>query len=197
MVISKRERYIVIATLAAAGLLLIDRVVYSPLMVQWNDIETRTDARRVELIDTNKLIKESREKSRQWSAMSGKRLPRNASEAESQILNSVREWASEARLPPLSAVKPERSEKEKDFYKMTFRATASGSMAQVSRFLYYIQTSSVPARITDVTITSRKEGTDELTLNLGIATIYPVPESEKTRPALQQTAALDGREVLR
>ena len=196
MVISKRERYIVVATLAAAVLLLLDWLVYTPLMARWADIDSRTDARRVELIDANKLIKESREKSRQWSAMSGKRLPRDASEAESQILSSVRDWASDSRLS-LSAVKPERNEKEKDFYKITFRATASGSMSQVSRFLYQVQTSSVPARITDVTITSRKEGTDELTLNLGIATIYPVPESEKTRPAVQQTAALSMREVMR
>jgi hypothetical protein len=103
-----------------------------------------------------------------------------ASQAESQVLNSVREWAQDARLS-LSSVKPERTEKEKDYYKITFRATASGTMQQVTRFLYSVQTGSVPARITDVSITSRKEGTDDLTLTLGIATIHPVPESEKPR----------------
>jgi len=195
VVLSKRERYVVWATLAAAGIFALDRLVYTPLMAQWADIEGRTTTAQLELIDANKLIKESRLKNRAWAAMIGKRLPRDASEAESQIFSSVRDWASESRLS-LSSVKPERNEKEQDFYRITFRATAGGNMAQVSRFLYHIQTSGVPARITDITITTRKEGTDELTLNLGIATLYPVPESEKPRPPAQ-TAALDMREVLR
>jgi hypothetical protein len=53
--------------------------------------------------------------------------------------------------------------------------------------------------VTDVSITSRKEGTDDLTLNVGIATIHPVPESEKSRqqpPAPTAAAWAPVREVL-
>ena len=191
-----------IATLTTAGLLALDKVVYTPLMTRWTEIESKTTDSSKELIAANKLIKESRQKNRDWAAMIGNRLPRDASTAESQILSSVRDWASESRLG-LSSVKPERTEKEKDFYKITFRATANGNMSQVSRFLYHVQTSTVPARITDMTVTTRKEGTDELTLNVGIATIYPVPDSEKPKPAAAQqpleTASLSGarREVVR
>lgn len=195
MVLSKRERYIVFAAAATLGLLALDRIIYTPLMERWSDIDKRTATARKELIDANKLIKESRQKSRAWADLGGKRLPGNASEAESQILGSVRDWASESRLS-LSSLKPERNEKERDFYRITFRATGSGTMSQVSRFLYLLETASVPARLTDVTLTSRKEGTDDLTINLGVATIYPIPESEKPRPAVQ-TAAIGSLEVMR
>jgi len=180
VVLSKRERYIAIVSLSVAGILALDRLVYTPLMAQKEEIDMRIDSASEELIGARSLIKTSRDKGRDWAKMSGKGIPQNASQAESQVLNSVREWAQDARLS-LSSVKPERTEKEKDYYKITFRATASGTMQQVTRFLYSVQTGSVPARITDVSITSRKEGTDDLTLTLGIATIHPVPESEKPR----------------
>ena len=195
MVLSKRERFIVFAAAATIGLLALDRIIYTPLMERWADIDKRTTAARKELIDANKLIKESRQKNRAWADLGGRRLPGNASQAESQILGSVREWASESRLS-LSSLKPERNEKERDFHRITFRATGSGTMAQVARFLFHIETASEPARMTDVTITSRKEGTDDLTINLGIATIYPVAESERSRSTLQ-TASTGSLEVMR
>jgi hypothetical protein len=53
-------------------------------------------------------------------------------------------------------------------------------MAQISRFLWRIQAATIPVRITDLQITSHKEGTDDLALVLGIGTIYPAPEPEKS-----------------
>ena len=129
--------------------------------------------------------------SRKWSEISGHALRADASQAESQLLNSVRDWAQEAGMS-LSSVNPLRSnEKEKDFYKTTFRATGGGSMAQVGRFLWRIQTSTIPVRITELTINSRKDGADDLNVSISIATIYLPPESEK--PQRTASAAWEGR----
>jgi hypothetical protein len=48
----------------------------------------------------------------------------------------------------------------------------------------------IPVRITDMTITSKKEGTDDLSLQLGIATIYLTGEAEKkdNKPAAASAA---------
>ena len=66
-------------------------------------------------------------------------------------------------------------------------------MSQVGRFLYRIQTATVPVRITDLTINSRKEGTDDLAVQLGIATIYLPPDTDKTNhmPAAVPTPSVD------
>ena len=90
----------------------------------------------------------------------------------------------------LSSLKPERTEKEKDFFKITFRATGGGSMAQVGRFLWRIETAQVPVRVTDVTITSRKPGTDDLAVQLGIATSYLAPEPGADRSFRPTTGSI-------
>jgi hypothetical protein len=122
---------------------------------------------------------------RQWSHLAASGLKPNQSEAESQLVHSITEWAQDAGLT-LPTQQAGRTEREREFNRMTFRATGAGGMAQISRFLYRIETASIPARITDLTTSSRKDGSDDLSLALGISTIYPAPEP--SRPAPQPAA---------
>src|SRR5688500_3665964 len=181
MTINKRERTIGIVAGAVVGLLLLDQVLITPLLARWTDADDKIELATMDRNAAEDLIFASERANGQWSRMIGTQLHRDASEAESQVLNSVREWAQEAGMT-LSSVKPERTEKEKDFFKITFRATGGGGIAQVGRFLWRLETASVPVRVTDVTITSRKPGTDELGVQLGIATSYLAPETVDKLP---------------
>ena len=104
----------------------------------------------------------------------------NASETESQLQNNVVSWAQDAGLT-LPAVKSERTEKEKDFYKFTVRATGTGTMQQIGRFLYRMQTAQVPVRVSELTISTRKEGTDDLSVQMAISTIYLASEADNPK----------------
>jgi Tfp pilus assembly protein PilO len=115
---------------------------------------------------------------KRWTEISSGALKRDESQSESQMLQNVLEWARGAGME-VPSFKRERVEREKDFVKVTFRATGTGTMNQIGKFLWRIQTASVPVRITDVSITSKKEGTDDLSVQLGIATIYLTAEAEK------------------
>ena len=75
MVLSKRERYIAIVSLSVAGILALDRLVYTPLMAQKEEIDMRIDSASEELIGARSLIKTSRDKGRDWAKMSGKGIP--------------------------------------------------------------------------------------------------------------------------
>jgi hypothetical protein len=125
--------------------------------------------------------------------MSGTTLKIDASTAESQIIRSVGDWAAESRLQ-LSSVKPDRAEKDKQFQKITFRANAIGSMSAISQFVWKIQTSKIPIRITDITITTRRDGMDDLTLELGISTLFQPPEPVEAKPAAGKGEVAMGRE---
>lgn len=195
MTLNKRERLIGIAAGAVVGLLLLDQVLVTPLLARWRDADDRIELATAQRSSADDLIFTSERANRQWARVIGGQLQHDASEAESQVLNSVREWAQEAGMS-LSSLKPERTEKEKDFYKITFRATGGGGMSQIGRFLYRIETATVPVRVTDVTITSRKPGTDELGIQLGIATSYLAPEAIE-KLAHPTTAAPASREVER
>ena len=99
------------------------------------------------------------------------------------MLNAISELARECNLT-LVSVKAEAGEKEKGYQKITFRATANGGMLAISRFLYRIETAGIPVRVSDIAITSHKEGTDDLEARMAITTIYAVtPDKPAAKPA--------------
>ena len=172
MVMSKRERYIGLVTLAVLAILVLDRFILTPA----SDRMTRLDAdiadAQQKMLGAQQLFTASNKANRNWARMSGDTM-RAGVDMESRVLNSVREWAQDEgmRLP---SVIPQPAQQEKGFNKSILRATGSGSLNQIGRFLYRIQTASAPIRITDMQINATREGTDELSLNVGIATISPL-----------------------
>ena len=104
-------------------------------------------------------------------------LKANASEAEQQIYHKLRDWASDAKLS-LTTVKPDTKTVKGDLGVGSFTASGTGPMAAVSRFLWLIESATIPVRITDLTVGSRKAGTDDLSIQLHLTTLYVAPEAE-------------------
>ena len=44
-------------------------------------------------------------------------------------------------------------------------------MSAVANFLWKVRTSSIPARVTDIVLSARPEGSDNLTVTVGISTL--------------------------
>jgi Tfp pilus assembly protein PilO len=189
VVLSKRERYVATVTILAVLILGLDQFFIDPLLKRKEMLDSRIATAQEQLDRASRLFTTSRAANRKWSEMTHGGLRHDASEAESLVLHSVRDWAQDAGMS-LSSVKPERTEKEKEFYRITIRATGTGGMAQVGQFLWRIKTASVPVRITDLSINSRKEGTDDLAVQLGISTIYLAPETDKSKSAALMTREL-------
>jgi hypothetical protein len=209
--LSKRERMIGLTVGTLIGLFALDRLAVSPLRAQREQLLTSINDADLTLVQSNNLIQSKPILDRQLMDNVSKGLTKGQSEAESQLLNSLREWAQEAgldlaTLKPAGAAQPvikpggRANEKEKAFLKLACRATGTGNTAQVARFIHRIQTASIPVRITDMTINTKKEETDDLEVSLGISTIFLTPEAVKvlaertgapaaSRPAAASTSA--------
>src|SRR5882672_11694537 len=135
MILSKRERTIVVVTTAVLPLFLADRFFLSPILGRRERIETETAELVLERQKAESLFKQKRQLAPRWREMTDSGLGTGAEAAESRMLHAIRDWAQEAELN-LASVKHERTEMERQFQKITWRAAASGSMAAVSRFLY-------------------------------------------------------------
>ena len=179
MVLTKRERYVGIATVSVLAILVLDRVILTPAKDRIDKLNEDIRLAQQEHLNAQQLFTSNRRANRDWKAIAGDALTRDTGDPESRVLSAMREWAQDEgmRLP---SVIPQPPQVEKGFSKIVFRATGSGNLNQVGRFLYRVQTAEIPLRITDLQITS-KDGTDELSVNFGIATISPVPETN--RPA--------------
>src|SRR5688572_7840888 len=193
MVLTKRERYVGIATVAVLSILVLDRFILQPAKDRIDKLDADIARAQQDHLNAQQLFNSSRRANRDWKTIAGDAMTRDTGDPESRVLNSVREWAQEEgmRLP---SVIPQPAQVEKGFNKIVFRATGSGNLSQVGRFLYRVQTASMPLRITDLQITS-KDGTDELSVNFGIATISPVPEANRPAGAPTDRNPGAGREL--
>jgi len=186
VVMSQRERYIVIATVGVVALFALDYLFLSPLFERYKNLDDQITADLVQVDHNNKVFKRAKDAKLKWSEMTVGALKADASTTESQLIDSIGQWAQDARMSV--SYKPERTEKGKEFVKVTYRATCNGSMSQLRTFLLHVQRATIPIRITDLQVSSRPEGTDALQISMGISTVYLAPETDKDKPGAPRPA---------
>jgi hypothetical protein len=183
MVLSRRERYVLIGTLVAVGALAADRLVMSPLLNRVNETQARRDNLLSELERAKTLLSYRHDLAPRWRQMVQTGMKNDPAEAESQVLHAIRDWAEESGLS-LSLLKPDRLTEKTRLPEIGFQASGTGTMNGVARFLWRARTASIPIKVAEVQISARKEGTDDLSFQLRLSTVYA-----PARPATAATAA--------
>ena len=181
MVMSRRERYILLVTALAVGLFILNWGVIDPLLAERMVLAGKIDGLQPKVRKAQGLIENVPRMERAYHDMVGSGVKTNASEAESQLYRAVDECAQQSGFNVATSTRDRATEKERGFFRMTVRYTGGGSMQQVSRFLYNLQQSTLPVRVTDLSITPRREATDDLTVSFGLSTIF-LP-ADPTKPA--------------
>ena len=191
MVLSKRERYVLAATIVAVAALVLDRFIVTPFLKRRADTATEKEILLREMdIAVNQFARRKRME-REWKEMLQSALASDVSQAESQILHAVRNWAQESGLT-LSSVKPERVPQEGDMQEITFQAAGTGPMRSVARFVWQLETASLPLKVTWLQLGSRKEGADDLSLQVRISALYlPAGPEPSTEPGTGPVARGD------
>ena len=168
---SKRERTIALFAGAVAGVLALDQIVISPLWNRAVEADERATLALGELNQAQQTITRAEVSERRWRKISGDTIKPDAQTAEGQLVNLIPEWATEAGLA-LRSTKPERTEDQQGFGTISVAATFEGNLAAVAKFLHAVQTADVPVRVADARVVVQQEGTDELLLQVTLATIY-------------------------
>jgi hypothetical protein len=183
MVLSKRERLIILATAIVVAMLVLDRYAVTPLLEAREVLEAQKQVLVADLARAGALLARKHQTQPKWKEMLAGGLQSDPAEAESQILHAVRNWSMEAGLR-LSSVKPERLPEKTALPEIAFQAVGTGSMSAVSRFLWRLETAKVPIRVKELQVGARKEGTDDLTLQVRLSTLYlPAERPEATGAA--------------
>jgi hypothetical protein len=194
VVISKRERYIAIGAVAAAVLLGLDSYVLTPYFDQRSAIASEREQTIRRLSEADSLFGRQRRLQGIWTDIQRGGLKGNPSQAESQALQAVLDWAKASGVE-LAALKPERTTQEGKFQVISFSVTGTGSMAAVSRLLWSLESATIPVRVNDMQITPRKEATDDLSVRLSVSTLCMPPDSDAKpdRNAAAETSARGDR----
>jgi len=170
MVLSKRERIILIATLASVGLFVVNRFVIEPVQAKLDEMEAQRQQLLGDLNEAELLIGNHRRMQKKWKAMLSDGL-RNDTEAESRVLSALREWSGAAGLA-LSSIKPERVSSDRGLQEMIFTVAGKGTLDSVARFLWQIETAALPVKIKDMQLGSSSELGDSMSLQLHLSALY-------------------------
>lgn len=183
MVLSKRERIIVIVSIAALVILVLDRYALTPLLDADARVETALAAAKDKQAKDMRLIRQAAgTTSKRWNEMIEGGLKSDPAQSEGQVLHALEGWASEAGLSPLS-MKPERVTQTGELREITVQAAGTGSMSAVAGFLWRIESSQMPLRTRDLQLSARREGADDLSMTVRVSTLYLAPQSAKAPPA--------------
>jgi hypothetical protein len=180
MVLSKRERYIVFGAALVLGGLALDRVVLGPLLEGWSATEVQRQALLAEMNRATATLRHSKELAPKWRAMVRSGIRDDPAEAESQALHAIRNWTEESGVA-LSLLKPDRLTERTRLPEISFQASCNGSMDSISKLLWRVRNATIPVRITELQLATRKEGTDDLSIQLRLSTVYR-PETARAGP---------------
>ncbi len=181
MALSPREKNIAIGVGVAAVALGLWSVVISPYIDNLGLLTDRIASAQGALDDQKALFRRKEELQKVWSDLTHGGLSDNVSAAESQAVLAVLGWAGDAGVT-VTALKPDRASDENKFQILSYHITAVGRTPDVARLMWDIETATIPVRLTDVQVTPRKEGTDDLTIQFGVTTLVqpPAPPAKST-----------------
>ncbi len=183
MVLTQRERIILIVTLLCVGLLIVSKFVVDPAQARLDEMEAQRQQLQGDLEEAQMLLGNRGTMQRKWNTLVADGL-RNDAEAESKVLSDLGEWADNAGLS-LSSIKPDRVASDKGLQEMIFTVAGKGTIGAVSRFLWQIETAALPARIRDMQLGSGSESESTMSLQLHLSVLYlgaPQKQAESEQP---------------
>src|SRR5271155_302639 len=162
MVISKRERYIAIGAASAVGLLVLNSMALSPYLERRSEIATELAAVNQKLDASDLLFKRQRALRPVWADIERSGLQTDSSDAGIQADQAIVEWVRNSSVF-LANFHPEAHPSQQgQFQALSYHITVNGPLNAVSHLLWSAETASIPLRVTDLQISPRHEGTDDL-----------------------------------
>jgi hypothetical protein len=209
--LSDREKKIAIGVGVAALAFVLYQFVLTPFLNDREAIANETTKVNDEITQANNLFARQRELKKVWREMTeGVNVPGSATkpggngqqgggmlkldegDARVQATNAVVEWATDAGVR-LTALKLEGAKKDGNFLVISFHATVTGSMRQLSKLTWALETGTIPLRVNDMRITPQKEGTDALQAEISISTLSMLAEADQpvSKPPVAQAVKGD------
>jgi hypothetical protein len=174
--------------LAALAILALDRFALTPIIEGRAALAEDLAKALEENGRARALFQRQKQLVPKWRQMVKDGLRAGAADAESQALHLLRGWAQDAGFA-LSSLRPEKVADRKGLLEITLRVAGAGPMKAVLGFLGRIETSAAPVRVTELQLGARKEGADDISLQMCVSTLCQAQQTAKKPAAPSGTPA--------
>ena len=168
MKINNRQQLLLILTVVAGGLFVGDKVILSPLTHLWKARSETIAKMRKDVKDGTNLIKREQSLRGTWEQMRTNSLPNNQSLAEEQVLKAITAWSDENRVP-IASYNSQWKHDTDTYTTLECHVDASGSLDQLTHFIYDIEISPMPLKLESVEFGTHDATGRQLTLSLQIS----------------------------
>jgi hypothetical protein len=175
----KRQRWLMI--LAGAGLLLLilDRILFTPLTNDWQANTAEIAQLQQAVINGRSVMERASQTQAAWKHMQGGALPKDAAQTEQDLISAFDRWGQTSNVE-LGSIKPQWKHGATDRYSLLeCRVEATGTLATLSRFLYELENSSLALRIDSIELSSRDDHGQKLGLGLVVSGLRLSPLEAK------------------
>ena len=160
-----RERLLLIVALSAVGIFVVDKMILGPLGNLWSERSTRITELQQSIERGKNLLDRETTITRRWSDMQRTSLSKNSSSAEETVITAANQWGDDSGIT-FTSFKPQWILYDEDYQTYDCRANATGDLESISRFVFALETASLPVRAEEIEITSRDDSGNNLTLAL-------------------------------
>jgi hypothetical protein len=173
--VPNRQRWLIIIAGAGVLLLILDRVVFTPLGATWQANAAEIVRLRTAVADGHSLIARGPHLQQVWSEFRSGALPRDLAQSEHDVIFGFENWSRTSGVE-LGSRKPLWKHGSSDDYSLLeYRLDATGSLAALSRFLYELGKAPMALRIESVELSSRDESGQRLTLSMTVTGLRLFP----------------------
>jgi hypothetical protein len=171
----KRQRWLIL--LAGAGLLLLilDRIVFTPLGDVWQAHAAEIQRLRGSVASGHGVIARNAQTRRVWADIQSAALPKDQAQSEHDVISAFESWGRTSGIE-LGSIKPLWKHGAADGYSvLECRLDATGTLPTLSRFLYELEKSPLALRADSVELISRDDTGQKLTLSLIVTGLRLAP----------------------
>ena len=180
MVLSRRERVIVIATLAIVGVAGLYWVALAPLLDRLAAVGKEKEKLAGLLQEADDLKAQGPRLREEWKKKVAEGMKGDWASADSQLLTDMNRWARTADTGvKLNLFTPVRSPEKGRLAQVAWEVTGAGTWRSIINLLWKIETAPIPIRLSELTVSAHRDGIDDLTAVLKVSTLYsPRPGAE-------------------
>lgn len=169
MVLSRRERAIVLVVLLLLGALVLDQLVVEPGIKKWNDLHTRLDKVERDLLQPRQVLEREAAVRSAWKNLEG-RLTRDALENVLHLVDHLEGLASAAGLAFQKMDPAKHVDARGDFSEVSYDMQFRCPIRNLNRFLYEIDASSELLKVRRLNVSARGSG-PALDVDLQVSTL--------------------------
>jgi hypothetical protein len=166
--VSKRQRLLLIAAAAGLLLLVLDRVLFTPLGRLWQAHRAEIVSLQQSIDNARSLISRTDQLRRTWADMQSGALPKDPGQAEQDLITAFDRWGRAGGIE-IGSIRPQWKRGSSDRYSLLeCRVDATGSLAALSRFLYELERSPLALRVDSLELTARDDRGQKIGLSLTV-----------------------------